>query len=64
MLLKGSKVIFTNNLTNKNFIFDNTLLSVEVNTTLINSTITTQNNARLLFNNLKINNIWISFSKR
>lgn len=52
----GSKLIFTGNLTNKNFIFDNIKVAIDSNTTLINATIVTQNNATVLFNNLKIDN--------
>lgn len=52
----GSKLVFVENLTNKYFIFDNIKVSVDVNTTLYNTTIVTQNNARVLFNNLKISN--------
>ena len=56
VISNGSKITFVNNLTNKKFIFDNVKVAVDVNTTLINTTIVTENNAHVLFNNLKISN--------
>jgi len=56
MVTNGSLITFVENLTNKVFVFDNVKVAVDVNTTLYNATIVTQNNAQVLFNNLKIDN--------
>ncbi|OED30387.1 Ig-like domain-containing protein [Methanosphaera sp. WGK6] len=57
-IANGSKIIFSGELTNKTFIFDDIKLLVtsETNATLINSTIITRNNAKIIFENIKINN--------
>ncbi len=56
LIPSGSKIIFADNLTNKDFVFDNVKVTVDVTTTLYNTTIITQNHASVLFNNLKIDN--------
>ncbi|WP_323736061.1 hypothetical protein PXD04_09275 [Methanosphaera sp. ISO3-F5] len=56
IIANGSQIVLVNNLTNKKFIFDNIVATVEVNTTLVNTTIVTQNNARISLNKLEIDN--------
>ena len=57
VIASGSKVILSGDFVNKNFIFDNTIVSVAGdNSKLINTTIITRNNARILLQSLNIEN--------
>ncbi|MBO7718971.1 MAG: Ig-like domain repeat protein [Methanosphaera sp.] len=58
VVANGTKIIFSGDLINKDFVFDNTrvLVTAEATSKLINATITTQNNAVIFLQNVKINN--------
>lgn len=58
VVANGTKIVFSGDLINKDFVFDNihVLLTSEANSKLINATITSQNDAVIYLQNIKINN--------
>lgn len=58
VVANGSKIVFSGDLINKDFVFDNihVLLTAEANSILINATIVSQNDAVIYLQNIKIDN--------